>query len=241
MKKFIIITTQRSGSTFFWRFLNQHPDLHVKGEMFLKSLNDSSSYVNFNSKSLMRRFNSYFGRSRNIQNYLDSFYSEVPAAKAAGFKVMYNQISEGFDDYLFNNDVSIIHLIRENILKIIVSAESARVRNLYHAEKETKIEKIKVRINTNNLLEIIQNKYAAVQSHKDRYKNLPYLETYYEKIVDNFDKEISKVFEFLGVSSCDGLDVPLKKINPDSLSEIIENYDDVVNKMKGTPFENFLI
>ena len=32
----------------------------------------------------------------------------------------------------------------------------------------------------------------------------------------------------------------LKKINPDSLEELIENYTEVVNHLKGTPYEKYL-
>jgi len=47
---------------------------------------------------------------------------------------------------------------------------------------------------------------------------------------------LKEIFSFLGISSWHELTSPLKKINPDRLSDIIENYDEVVEIIKKSPY-----
>ena len=49
----------------------------------------------------------------------------------------------------------------------------------------------------------------------------------------------STILAFLGVPNVP-LESDLKKVNPDNLSELIENYDDVVKRLRDSRFAQFL-
>ena len=66
--------------------------------------------------------------------------------QAVGFKVNYSQINRYSEiiSWIKHNDVKIIHLIRNNLLKRLVSHKIANARNLLHSTQS--VEPIKVRI-----------------------------------------------------------------------------------------------
>ena len=65
---------------------------------------------------------------------------------------MYTQFFRELENWIFDNQVSIIHLIRENVLKTIVSRVTAKKRDLYHAKDGDIIHDVKVKINPKELI-----------------------------------------------------------------------------------------
>jgi hypothetical protein len=76
---------------------------------------------------------------------------------------------------------------------------------------------------------------------KQKFPNNPYLEITYEQFFADYPQESEKVLRFLGLETT-AMEFPpfLKKINPDSLRDLIENYDQVVTVLTGTPYQEFL-
>jgi len=120
--KFIILTTQRTGSTYLRLWLNNHPEIESHGEILMPESRNKIGfpssiskktikyqlYTNYILNKLLNKyiilkilFNNYF--SKEIYMYLNNlFYSQNPPhyytkhlesnIKATGFKLMYNQI-----------------------------------------------------------------------------------------------------------------------------------------------------
>lgn len=240
MELFIILTTQRTGSTLLWKYIDNHPNISAHGEMFLSSHNGEDSFSTFKRRSLKNRLRYYIKRKSVVSDYLQEFSTKKNMIEACGFKLMYNQVIPELETCILETRPTIIHLVRNNALKIVVSRETARKRNLYHLDTNNKIQNVTVRLEPLCLLNNLKNIVAEVESNRKKYLDLPYLEVTYESFVKDMAKEANRIFSFLAVKNVENLPVPLKKINPDSVSDLIENYDEVKEALLGTEFESML-
>ncbi|HBN26001.1 MAG TPA: hypothetical protein DD405_00830 [Desulfobacteraceae bacterium] len=154
--KFIIVCIQRSGSTWLTTLLNSHPDICCAEETFLLSKKNMCpmamrkkiwphklGYPRYINSSIKRCLKHHFLRTKLINEYLNQFYS-MPDYSAIGFKIMLNQIEKfsTMSDYFFKNDVKVIHLVRDNILKTFISRISVSQKKVAHTQKKLKFTKI---------------------------------------------------------------------------------------------------
>jgi len=239
--KFIILTTQRTGSTVFWRYLDTHPSISAHGEMFLKSLKRPDSYATYRKKSFRNHCMHYVSRRQLTEEYMSQFFKSTSEIKAIGFKLMYSQLFPCLEDYLHRKNVHVIHLIRKNVLKIIVSRETAKKRNLYHATPEENIPAVKVYLHPKTLRQDIIRILSEVSHFRERFARYAYLEAYYEDFVSSRVEVSRKIFDFLQVPFIENLDVPLRKINPDSLELLIENYEEIERELRFSQFAEYLV
>jgi len=125
-RRYILLTTQRSGSTWFCDILNHQEDIACGGCPNIKKKGYESE--------LMLKYS--FADTPNVKfsDYvtdLERAFDEAcckGSALSIGFKLMYNQIPPQFledgklESYLREHNVSIIHLVREaKILRMVSS------------------------------------------------------------------------------------------------------------------------
>jgi LPS sulfotransferase NodH len=243
MKKFIILTTQRTGSTLLWQFLNLHPQIDGHGEVFLKMMKREDSFNAYINGLRLGGVKKVFFYKELIDEFFIHLENHAPPeTRAIGFKLMYNQLNPKLKSYLIKNDFGILHLIRKNYLKIIISRESAQKRSFYHAKKDNEIEKIKVDLNTNLLLQALDQISAEVDKCKNEFSSCNYQEVFYEDFVSDRKSESLKILQFLNLPDLDlgNQEFPLMKINSDKLPEIIENYSNVESLIRNSKYSEFL-
>jgi LPS sulfotransferase NodH len=249
--KFIVLTTQRSGATFFIKCLSGHPQIQCRHETIFSQRNrfkffsfDSpgSFYYQYRSSSLGRQLAHWFQRKHLIHNCLDDYLRTLPNnAKAIGFKVSYNQVEKypAIAAWIREHDVRIIHLVRNNLLKRFLSHQTSRARGLAHATQPVK--PIKIHVQIRKLGKDLTRRAWLIEKYRTMFADKPYLEISYESFVANRDADTRKVLQFLGIDEFMPLESDLVKLNPDSLEDIIENYEEVVRALQGTTFEKYLV
>lgn len=216
MKKFIIVTTQRTGSTLLWKCLDQHPNISAYGELFIsEDTNDGIRYNNLNNINTP------------INKYLNKFY-KMWSTEIVGFKLMHGQMMEykGIVKWIENNNPYIIHLERINKAKQYVSIKLTKVRGKSHLHIDEKIVNPKIKINRKGLISYIQRKEKEHIEMENMFNEYRYYKMYYEIFTSSIQVEINKVFKFLGVEPYK-IEVPLKKISPNDLSKVITNYNEI--------------
>ena len=252
MKKFVVVGVQRSGTTFIGSSLDSHPQIKYVGEVFKvrgwylnrsskkltrrKAYSGEYGYTNWSDRSVTRQISHFVCRNQATKNYLDYFYN-LEDYDAVGFKLMSSQARrfKGIIPYIQNNDVKVIHIIRENILKTHISRLSASSRSVYHSDKVIRSAKINVPIT-----DLIKNLEKINQDNR-RWESLfantgNYLQVSYESFVKNRTDETEKMCSFLDVEF-QQIQSSLVKLNPDSLKDIIENYQQVESQLSGSEFE----
>lgn len=254
MTKFVIVGIQRTGTTLIRTTIDSHPDILCLGEVFnaasgmwirkeRKALSElwarkDKSYGQYVSSSLWRRLGHIGWRKSIVTGYLDWLYGQQNPA-AIGFKFMLNHM-RGFPSvapYLIDNQVRVIHVVRENVFDVHLSRLAMAERGMAHSTVDD-VKQVKVGVPVDNLI----NELVAIRDDSERWseifqKNTPYMRLSYEVFVANKDREANRVMDFLGVSKGVMLESALKKMNKMSLRDTIENFDEVRKKLTGTAFE----
>ena len=245
MVKFAIIGTQRSGTTYIRYLLDSHPQIRCIGEAFLyrilkKSYPGVLGYPHYVNESIGRKIKHYLRRAVLVNEYLDYLYA-TEGFTSIGFKFMYTQ-SKIFpykfpmvSKYLIRNNVKIIHVIRKNLLKVLVSRATAKRTGVYRSK--TKMAHKKIHLPTENLLKEL----SKLENENDRWEklftNLPYYKAYYEAFVADKENESRKLLSFLEIEEFCELSTPIVKINPDRLEDILVNYNELENLLSNTEYE----
>jgi LPS sulfotransferase NodH len=240
MQKFIIISTQRSGSSLLVTTLASHPAVVCHREIFLEENFHPNSYSTFRVSSLRNRVAHLFYREKLVNQYLEKLLSEAGDVAAFGFKFMYSQDKPlpQVIEWAEREDVKVIHLIRANVLKKRLSRLVSRFRNLAHSTE--RVEVCRISIETTQLKEKLDSMSEQIDQFRSRLSHLQYIEVTYEELVANQAHEIKRLLEFLELEVVMGLSSNLVKVNSNDLSEVIKNYDEVAQVLTGTKYEQFL-
>jgi len=94
--KYILIAQQGNGTNLLRSFLNSHQDLYFADELFVSRKDETGLF----QKS-----------DKDIKEFLDDFYKS--REKTMGFDLKYNQLTDEIREYINENNIKVIHLIRE--------------------------------------------------------------------------------------------------------------------------------
>jgi hypothetical protein len=153
---------------------------------------------------------------------------------------MYSQlinISKPLMPSLWLKRVRIIHLIRRNALDVVLSKEAGAARGgKLHARAGDDVERVRVRLQTDDLLRRMTLHERAIEGARVRFKRvgLPYREVIYEDLAGD-ESGFTSLFEFLGVEPAP-VSSSLQKVNPTVHEELIENYGEVRDALDGTKY-----
>ena len=251
MTKFVIFTLPRTGSTLLSKSLNRHPEIFCDDEIFHFSFRDYFSPNQFHFlklRFLPKKINyitNYPFTYLRLKKFLDRYFTNKPGEnfKARGFKLMYYQTfyMPGLVSYLKKNNIKIILLLRENILRNALSDLRARATGIYHnqddnEEERSGLEKLHV-----DIKELQQKMNGIVQQNKklaEVVSNMDHINIYYEDFT-YWDKTMNNIEGFLHVSAA-AISAGAKKLNPDDLEDMIANYDEVENWLKQNNYAEFI-
>ncbi len=225
--KAMVVAHVRSGGTFLCHALDSHPQIGCeRGEPL------------HTHEQFMRATDCDVVKVMTVLHFRPGYH-------VTAFKATVKQFAYVPDEYLAKNDVAMIFLHRENMLRVHVSSEMIGTVNPAHSFENDGHSR-QVVIDTNNLPEIwrqyIQNIDAARQRCK---KARRYLELTYEQITHG--QENGYLNQYVSDLLCDFLAVErrrlyseTKKRTPQPLKELIANYDQVEAVLYETEYYKFL-
>ena len=241
--KFVLISTQRSGSTFIRTSLDSHPKIQCIGETFLPRYGVPLSFRHFVAGKHLRSLRNWLDRRRLVFEYLDQLYA-LPGVEATGFKFMYSQARRipwrypMVLDYVADKGIRVIHVIRRNTLKLYLSRESLKLRRMAHSTKPIDVQRIAV--DTHRLeaeLEAIEEEMAR---WRERLKPLRPMDLCYEDFVANREMETRRLLKYLDVSEHHDLTSQLVQLSPTLIKDLVVNYDELERVLRETRFAGFL-
>lgn len=246
-KKFVIITTQRSGSTWLVDLLQSHYSIEMFHELFIQPRpgrvwNDERilPFYKFraNKPKTKRPFLTF--------EYLNNLKSSFSIQESLGFKLMYDQIEIApeiilkltLDRYKF------IHLVRENYLDIELSRVNAWSKEGNKIVcSTTPIKSLQpVNLEASSLVERLFLRESKIKYFKKLLRILPcpVLTITYQGLCENTDITLSSVTNFLSLAETNiSYQSKLKKISRGSYKDKIANYAEVRDALVGTKFESF--
>lgn len=240
-----LIANERSGTNFLRSCLNSHSQIDFRGECLWPGLFDWG-YYRFWSEKIKEEAENLLppNRAKVFEDYLFAFRAKSKA-EWFGLDIKYPQLegNHPFLKVIFSGKFYILHLLRKNLFKQVVSQDIMYKRinsgdkeihrnyapeiYKYQADPKKIINKIK-------RFENLQAKYSLIL----RESQVKYLEIYYEDIA--YEKSnFSKILNFLGVEEIK-LESNLVKQNPWSLKDILINYQEIEREISNTKFNYML-
>jgi LPS sulfotransferase NodH len=235
--RFVIVGTQRTGTTYIRTMLDNHPDVRCIGEAFLKAKKGSEyfhTYVDERNIGFLQRT---LHKKRVLNEYLDVIYGQEQF-KAIGFKLMLNQSNPLLKRYFDERRVKVIVLVRENILKTLLSRETAKRRNVFHLKGDQRqFEKITLDC------EDLVARLDKIEREKEQLRGFTdgeALHVTYEQVLENGQREFRRMLSYIEVDDDRTLHSPLVKINPNSIRDIVSNYEEVEKVLMQSAYGRYL-
>jgi len=237
----VLLTTQRTGSTFLVECLDSHPAIHCAGEL-LNGQPDAQiapprdPFRHLVKGARIARTGAWLPQYR-LEEYYQAGVSPVRC-----FKAMYNQLARPFAlRYLLEHrEIRVLHLRRENLLSMHISLLLMQKRRELQATQP--IAPLWIHVDPDRAITAMrqaENRFL----HFDRlFQNHRVLDLSYEALFEGSRLRAdtaTQVCDFLGVTR-----VPMEsriiKLNPRSLRDMVRNYDELAEALSNTEFANLL-
>jgi LPS sulfotransferase NodH len=249
--RFIILTHGRAGSTYLQHLLSSHPLVACDDEIFNVSNTGENSFYSF-SKHQHPTLSYFFLResiSRSSLNlplaylfkeYLKKFYSKEK--EKTGFRLIYDQLLyyRPLVDWVTQEHIPIIHLQRSNPLKAIISLIKARETGVYTATSQSLVNEQKFKINPTQVLNQLNKLLKEKSQCQSLLRDNPMLNLTYEDLFEDQSPTIQRIMDFLGITDPLFHMPDIVKLNPEKISELLENYEEVKQALSGTRWEKYL-
>lgn len=230
--RFIVLSRSRTGSNLLVNSLRTHPQLRVYGEIFRGGVDDEV-------KAAVRM---------SAENYLNSnIYKQYDKSiRAVGFKIFYQHPvwdqSGGVWDYLKSMDeLRVIHLKRRNILRTLVSRKIAVKTDVWKeadATMQASASGRKVSLSKQECEAFFEKTRAWETQADEMFGMHELLQLSYEDLTSDYLNQMQRVQDFLGVGPIE-LQPQTRRQNPESLRELIINYDELAGQFTDTKWQDF--
>lgn len=221
-RRFAIISTARTGSNYLAGGLRTSPSIRMYHEIFAD-----------HNRQIGKDFEKVFATV---------FQPESRATQLVGFKVFYNHLTtEEWQKFLAYRDLKVIHLVRRNRLKTVISLEIA-----FRTGRWTKSRNVgapvdkRMHLDPATVLARLEEIEEGEKATRTRFAGREMLEVVYEDLVRAPREGFAAVGAFLGVSDLDPERIRLKKQNPEPIQRLITNFEEVEAALRNTKFEEYL-
>ena len=226
--KFIILCHHRTGSTLLHTYLNSHPNVWSRGE-------DIGQYLRGN-----------IGREKSPDRFLkeDVFGLYNRSIQAVGVKLLYQYRRSAVGYQLINtlcqqSDLKVIHLSRKNLLRVWVSDKIAERTGRYTTWKPTQYihpNEKKIYVSPDECIRGLNKMHADKIFFEGSFKGCDTMPLTYEDLTIQPMVALAKVQQFLCLKTAKLFSMLLQQ-NPEPLTQLIVNFEEVKRALAGTRWE----
>lgn len=248
--KFILLTTQRSGSTWVMDVLGRQQNIRSIEEVFLSREDTAFTVVGSRCERWMHYLQQYpraqscFLRPWYLFKYLNSVVYEPSSERnsAVGFKLMYNQLyrNQAILLYAIRHRIRVIHLIRRNVLSQALSVVNHQDNEINHSYEE--IELPATHYNPDQVLAIMESieQQRRFASRVLKFSGLETKTVYYEDLCEGSDA-FHDLLSYIGSKYQENAHIsPFKRINDKSHRAHIRNYDEIASLLQSQGLDFYL-
>ena len=250
--KYVICTTQRTGSSWLVDMLDSHSNIGSYAELFRLSPEDSyptagrvdmKLFEKWQHDNLHSNWLSFLNRKKEYLQYLSEIelvnIQDKPV-NTFGCKIMYSQFREhkGLFDFSSRYFDKVIHLKRRDHLRAVVSKTFMENAKITHSATEVELPRVEL-----NIAEIIwylkkhKSEESSFEKKLAKLDQAKVITCYYEDLVDDNANEMKRIHQHLGVDYREPQST-FKKINNKNLAELIINYDELLSALKANGFNS---
>lgn len=225
-RAFVLLAEGRTGSEYLTKLLDDHPNVRAQGERLRRMAANGASPAD------------------QLDWARGALEPDGPGLTTAGFKTKLRDVAdrEAFTRLLLERDVRVLHLVRRNVVKVAVSEITrdrlAEVLGRSHAHREAdRVASVAVDLqHFDDLLRHRRELDAELDAYVESLE-LPVLRLAYEDLLVDRDRVLREVFDFLGVPPHEAT-TSLVKTTADDLRQVVANFDELVGRYRGTPYES---
>ncbi len=240
----IILTTQRTGSTFLVGCLQSHPEFNCVTELLVGAQLEPPAMFR-SSRVLTKASRFIMGGGWFPTRAIRRFYaaSDKPVSI---FKLMYNQASNRPTlNYLTREkDIHVLHLRRHNLLKMHVSQLLMPTKRnaIWEPHTTEPLPPVTTHVDPAAALDQMRRASARYQEFEAMFAGHRRLPLVYEELIENQrlrPSEGRRICDFFGVRD-HPMQSSLIKMNPESLEAMVTNYDELASVIAKTEFADLL-
>jgi LPS sulfotransferase NodH len=241
--RFIILARGRTGSNYLRGLLNAHSQIIAFGELFrfYDSIGwDLPPYDEYLKSpdliSLMQR--------DPIQFLEKKVFRKFPKQIAAvGFKMFYYHAQNDSRKPVWaflkdQKNLKVIHLKRNNTLRVVISEMKAMKTNQWTNTTGIEEDNFVTSLDYEECLQWFTRTHEFKKQYDIFFKDHPKIDVSYENLSRNYENEVKRIQEFLGVNY-ESVKPSTYKQSSQPLSKAISNYVELKEQFKNTPWEEF--
>lgn len=238
--QFVVVSTQRTGSTMLIKLLDSHPAVLCPGEIFFPGSGSEYAIRRYVAKSGLRKLRHEIARAALVREFLDQFYDQ-PGCSAVGFKYMYSQarriprLYPSVVDYIIESGMPVIHGVRNNLLRVVISRIASKSSGVYRSTDALQLQPVHVPVR--NLRKALSGLHREKESWQRRFSGQPYLQVSYESLLSQRTLQERRLLDFIGVEYHEPLTSPFQKMSSGSIRNLVANFDQVKRELMGSEFE----
>lgn len=241
--RFIILGRGRTGSNFLRGLLNAHSRIVTFGELFRFYDSIGWEFPDYD------RFLQYPRVVSMMQNDPVGFlekkvFRRFPKEVAAvGFKLFYYHAQEDSRRKLWTwlrerRDIRIIHLRRNNTLRMILSEKKAFKTQNWTNTTGAEEPRCRIVLDYEECLRRFAHEQEVAERFTRFFQAHPRLEIVYERLATDYRNEMKRVQDFLGVERENLQPATYKQANQ-PLADAIANYFELKERFRPTPWAVF--
>ncbi len=232
----ILIAHTRSGGTFVNHCLSNHPQIYCpRGEPLLQGAEYYTAFPKAGKRQILH------------------LVTRATHYRVGMCKVTYEQLDEVIWVYLKSRKAKVLHLVRENMPRVVVSqiiTGMVASRTIEHeAHTFHALKPIKVSIPADLIIRRCNRQWADIKAMRHRLSksglNVKHL--LYRQLVGYEGQEANQITESVAFSICDFLGVErrplrtsLKKVNPWLMKDLLSNWSEVRKSLMNSPFKKYV-
>ena len=243
--RFVVFTTQRTGSTWLMSVLNNQDGVSGQGELFLPR--PRSQERRWDSDFAWPRYvesRKRFGSRRpfSVYRYLKDLYD---SQNSVGFKLMYSQLKSYPEilPFLVREKIDVVHLVRRNHIDVLISfALKRQIGRAHVLSAADRPEDERVELDTGSLVRSIRKLQfkQGLGRRTLRLARLRHLEVAYEDLVDD-PLQFKPLLDFLGIRFEGAqLESAILRTRTGSQRDVLANYDEVRRALSGSRYSDLL-
>jgi hypothetical protein len=244
MTKAIILTTQRTGSTFLVECLQSHPQVRCIGEMLAGGHIHVPDLV-YKSRYATKAWRFISSGAWYPTHMMDTFF-RTGSEDVKVFKAMYNHINNRWTLGYFRDhpEIHVLHLRRHNLLAQYVSKVLLTVKRdkPWQPHATAPVSVARTVIDPAAALAYVREKRAQYDHFERFFARNPRYHLAYEHMIDGQnlrEQDANGVCDFLHIERRP-MHSKLIKMNPTYLREMVTNYDELAKAFSATEFRDML-
>lgn len=265
-KKFLIIGSARSGTSFLQTLLDSHHQIASHGEIFhllvyrnrLVEICDNP--IQYMKKRVYKSYPEHIktvgfkglyqqlGKDNNFLGNMatESVHSDI-CQRRKSFMERRNRVldvekarqamSSALKWLVDDEELKIIHIKRANKLSTLLSKYLAERSDVWNSLRGL-YSINSIRLEFEHCLGFFKNIESKEKEYDRLFRKHPVLHVTYESVVEDTDKQSKKILDFLSVDN-QKLWSPLKKQNQLHAPQLIDNYSELKSRFASTPWSQY--